>query len=103
MIRNLLEGAFQRLARAGEHLADLQSRLAVLQKQQESATSAQFSAEPPYHFEFIVPVSVPASMRIPILIGEICYNLRSALDYLVYELAKHDSGAQSDTQFPNLR
>jgi hypothetical protein len=40
-------------------------------------------------------------MRIGVLIGEICYNLRSALDYLVFELAKHDSGiAQDGTQFP---
>jgi hypothetical protein len=35
------------------------------------------------------------------LVGEICYNLRSALDYLVFELAKHDSGTrQENTQFP---
>jgi hypothetical protein len=40
-------------------------------------------------------------MRVPILVGEICYNLRGALDYLVFELAKHDFGApQENTQFP---
>jgi hypothetical protein len=40
-------------------------------------------------------------MRIAILIGEVCYNLRSALDYLVFELAKLDSRKeQSKTQFP---
>jgi hypothetical protein len=40
-------------------------------------------------------------MRIPILVGEICHNLRSALDYLVFELARHDANApQKDTQFP---
>ena len=38
---------------------------------------------------------------VPILLGEICYNLRSALDYLVFELAKFDSGTiQNGTQFP---
>jgi hypothetical protein len=38
---------------------------------------------------------------IPILIGEIAYNLRSSLDYLVFELARFDSGAvQDNTQFP---
>ena len=40
-------------------------------------------------------------MRIGVLIGEICYNLRSALDYLVFEIFKHDSGkTQEFTQFP---
>jgi hypothetical protein len=40
-------------------------------------------------------------MRVGILVGEICYNLRSALDYLIFELAKLDSGAeQRGTQFP---
>jgi len=37
----------------------------------------------------------------PVVIGEVCYHLRSALDYLVYELAINDSGkAQEHTQFP---
>jgi hypothetical protein len=38
---------------------------------------------------------------IAVLVGEICYNLRSALDYLVYGLARRDSGSiQKGTQFP---
>jgi len=40
-------------------------------------------------------------MRFGILVGEIFYNLRAALDYLVFELAKCDSGIEQDnTQFP---
>jgi hypothetical protein len=40
-------------------------------------------------------------MHIGILTGEIFYNLRTALDYLVFELAKIYSGTeQSGTQFP---
>jgi len=40
-------------------------------------------------------------MRVPILVGEVCHNLRSALDYLVFELARYDAGApQKNTQFP---
>ena len=36
-----------------------------------------------------------------ILIGEAIYNLRAALDYLIYELAFFDSGSiQKGTQFP---
>jgi hypothetical protein len=44
---------------------------------------------------------MPASMRVPILVGEICYNLRGALDYLIFELAERDAGVpQKNTQFP---
>ncbi|MFZ2005798.1 MAG: hypothetical protein WAV02_11975 [Stellaceae bacterium] len=40
-------------------------------------------------------------MSVGIRIGEICYNLRTALEYLIYELARLDSGkVQDDTQFP---
>jgi len=36
-----------------------------------------------------------------ILVVEICYNLRAALDYLIFELARLDSGqVQNGTQFP---
>ena len=42
---------------------------------------------------------VPAKVRI--LIGEIAYNLVAALDYLVFVLARHDSGIEQErTQFP---
>ena len=34
------------------------------------------------------------------MLGEVVYNLRSALDYLIFELARHDSGrVQDGTQF----
>ena len=42
---------------------------------------------------------IPAEMSL--LIGEILYNLRGCLDYLVYQLAILDSGSeQNGTQFP---
>ncbi|MCH8188130.1 MAG: hypothetical protein IIB66_05415, partial [Proteobacteria bacterium] len=43
----------------------------------------------------------PVPHIIKILVGEITYNLRAALDYLVYELARLDSGeVKNGTQFP---
>jgi len=46
-------------------------------------------------------MKLPFDYSFSILVGEICYNLRSALDYLVYELAVLDSGFIVDgTQFP---
>jgi hypothetical protein len=49
----------------------------------------------------MLPPETYFDMRLPILVGEIAYNLRSALDYLVFELARLDTGIeQSGTQFP---
>src|SRR5207253_9743560 len=44
---------------------------------------------------------ISISMIAPILIGEVCYNLRSALDYLIHELTNIDTGPpKHKTQFP---
>ena len=96
-----LNGAFERVIRAGEHLADLRPRIGIMRQLQEQATTAYFETEPPHQFAVALPISVQAPARIPVLVGEIAYNLRSALDYLIFELAKLDSGIpQKGTQFP---
>jgi hypothetical protein len=78
---------------------DLRPRIEAMRRQQEQEFLAQFDANPLHQGE--IPGGTLASMRVLILVGEICYNLRGALDYLVFELAKHDSGApQEKTQFP---
>jgi hypothetical protein len=98
-VPHVLDGAFERVNRAGEHLSDLHARLEAFRQEHENSVVAQFKTEPPYDIEIVSSVS--ASIRIPILIGEICYHLRSALDYLIFELAKLDTGVpQDNTQFP---
>jgi hypothetical protein len=48
---------------------------------------------------FPQPRLIPVSF--PILVGEVAYNLRASLDYLIYKLAILDSGSeQQGTQFP---
>jgi len=48
-----------------------------------------------------LPSETFAGVRLGTLIGEACYNFRCVLDYLVYALAKLDSGSpQKNTQFP---
>lgn len=96
-----LRGAFERVRRAEEHLADLRNRLAWALRQQENAVTVQLHPDPPHHPVPILQGPTFADHRIGILIGEVCYNLRGALDYLVFELAKLDSGIEQDkTQFP---
>jgi hypothetical protein len=93
-----LAGAFERVKRAGEHLDDLRPRIEAIRQQQKQAFLAHFDLNPLHQGGL---PKMPASMRVPILVGEICYNLRSALDYLIFELARHDSGVpQKNTQFP---
>lgn len=71
-------------------------------EKQANAVGIELDSNPPYH---IVKVTLPPEtfydMRFGILIGEACQNLRTALEYLVFELAKLDSGCeQRGTQFP---
>ncbi|SRR6266498_1190510 len=100
MTFHVLNGAFERIARAAEHLADLRPRIEALREFHKNAFTVEFDSRPPYPIR-VWPVRIAVSIRIPVLIGEICYNLRSALDYLVFELAKLDSGVSQDgTQFP---
>ncbi len=102
MSSRLLDGAFERVNRAGEHLVDLGQTIADFTQAYHDAVIVQFEPNPPHKIVFDSPklFSHP-SPRIGILVGEICYNLRAALDYLVYELARLDSGViQDGTQFP---
>jgi hypothetical protein len=97
-----LDGAFQRINRAEEHLSELKQRLDDFRQRYLDAATIRFDPDPPYHAHPIHPSLTPQTEHIvSIVLGEICYNLRSALDYLVYELALLDSGSiQHRTQFP---
>ncbi len=99
-----LDGAYLRTERAGEHLADLESRIRLFVDTEKDKVPFEF--DPDTSQIVVGPFEVKREydgVYDPwrILIGEITYNLRAALDYLVYELAFLDSGAeQKGTQFP---
>lgn len=103
-----LDGAYKRFGRANEHMLDLERRIStLLQEDFKRATKeTQFIRSPQIgadHIPFLVfrfPPKLPPPIC-SILVGEIIYNLRAALDYLVYELACFDSKQEIDgTQFP---
>lgn len=104
MAPHALAGAFHRVDRAEEHLADLEPRLAALVVGlNPDAISVKYETEPPYDLliEHEILTNFAAPMRLPILIGETCYNLRCAMEYLVAALAQLDSGREQPmTQFP---
>src|SRR5229473_140882 len=97
-----LDHAFARLDRTEEHLTDLRRRCdAFIDEQRKSARldlKTQPSGEPRKLVDF--PSTEPP-LVLRVIVGEIAYNMRSALDYLIYALAEHDSGKPQDgTQFP---
>lgn len=97
-----LDGAFERVIRANEHLQELQGELGNVFERQALGVRFELDDQPPHRIRIVAyPPETFFGMRVGILVGEVCYNLRSALDYLVFELSKHDSGAaQKQTQFP---
>ena len=105
-----LDGAYQRVRRAGIHLANLNRRVNALRKAIYDSVAIDrkpqsFVSEDGKRREVVLGSAKfliePVQHTIKILIGEIIYNLRAALDYLIYELARLDSGQVIDgTQFP---
>jgi hypothetical protein len=96
-----LDDCFERVRRAGEHLEEMKRAIDEAVRRQANAVPIEYEADPPHRFKRQLPPETFYGMRISVLFGEVCYNLRSALDYLVYQLAELDSGsAQDGTQFP---
>lgn len=98
---NRLQGAVDRIHRAEEHLASLRREIAGFGQREHDSCTIGVSSYLPNTFSCVRKVPherIPAI--ISILLGETVYNLRAALDYLVFELARADSGSvQEHTQF----
>ncbi|MEP6912346.1 MAG: hypothetical protein ABI923_06305 [bacterium] len=97
-----LDGAYARLDRAMEHLAELKAIvLEFIDREYELAEgSVQFNPQGPIPLNITRPDS-PIPPKVSILTGEVVNNLRTALDYLIYQLAILDAKTvQNGTQFP---
>jgi hypothetical protein len=99
---NLL-AAELRHARAQKHIRDIRENITrYIEDFDLSPEQVQVKAGVPHAMQ---PVAL-SKFRTPeatfgVLLGEAVYNLRAALDYLIYELAWLDSGKiQDGTQFP---
>jgi hypothetical protein len=83
--RHPLEGCFERVRRADEHLIDLKARIEIAFAQQANAIGVEFDPNPPYSGIRLTPSRETFfGMSIGIRIGEVCYNLRSAPGPSVY-------------------
>lgn len=89
---SFLDGAYARLHRAGEHLADLEVREIALTHPEIETIVTKTDLNTVKDFAITDPLAeLPQSFSV--LIEVAIYNLRAALDYLVFELAILDSGA----------
>jgi len=109
-MKHPLDGAVARVNRASKHLTELKCLADGFGHAYHDAILVKFNAAFPNDPYFVLPKPFPTPEGDPVcpmpedigvLVGEISYNLRGALDYLVYELARLDSGStQEFTQFP---
>lgn len=100
--RHGLHSAFLRVARAEEHLVNLNAALSSFTLAERYRFKPEYDSNPPHG---IVGWRYPKTLVVPslgaILIGEICYNLRCALDYLIVALSLLDNRKRpSFAQFP---
>lgn len=101
-LKNPLDGCRERVRRAEEHFAELEREAAAVFEKQAYAVPFDLDIKPPHSaINIRLPDETFAGIRLGTLVGEICYNLRAALDYLIFALAEKDSGSQQEgTQFP---
>ncbi len=97
-----LDDAYLRLDRAEEHLTDLKREIATFLDAEYCLITERLRIDPepgvPFQFD-LGERDVPRNIRL--IPGEIIQGLRDPLDYLVFQLAKNDSGSeQKGTQFP---
>jgi hypothetical protein len=89
--------AYRRVDRAGEHLADLETRANSYAAREREVTFVKVEG----HTVGIVGERNLPPPELSVIAGEVVYNLRTALDYLVFQLAFADSGeVKKGTQFP---
>ena len=96
-----LDGAYLRITRATEHVAELEGLVSAYGQSELDGISVDIDPNT-FHLTLDFAEQVASSPMISVVSGEVLYNLRAALDYLVFELAKLDSGGveQDGTQFP---
>lgn len=102
-----LDNAYARLARADEHFMELQILHEEVCEAQAKATIVHTNPKrvvgpgEMVQLMFVDNTNHPAvPERCAILVGDVANNLRTALNYLIIQLAFLDSGAKGRNQFP---
>lgn len=108
-MKRSLAGAFARIDRADRHVDELKLVIERYRKTQqdklisdEEKVNRLLPLRPgqKINSRFRSQVLNDFPLEAAVIVGEVIYNLRAALDYLIYELAWQDSGSEKNgTQF----
>jgi hypothetical protein len=95
---NALDGAWLRFRRAEEHLTEAHELIREFGKACKNHIVADNDTDPERPTFTLNAPALP--VMLPVIISDAVHNMRAALDYIVFELAKKDSGQiQDGTQF----
>jgi hypothetical protein len=85
-----------KLCRAQAHISEVQQRINALQGMQPWSIECEPIGPGGWAYSFTVQRSIPADLSAAV--GDAVANMRAALDYIAYELARHYVGTMSDTE-----
>jgi hypothetical protein len=96
-----LDGARKRIERANKHLNDFISEVEAYAASEATNIAVEYD-EVRNQPNVILAPSTPLPDEMALIVSDCIHNLRAALDYLIFELAREDSGHPEPerTQFP---
>jgi hypothetical protein len=96
-----LDGARKRIERADKHLKDFVAAVEAYAASEAKNITIEYDEVRNQPNVILAPKS-PRPIELALIVSDCIHNLRAALDYLVYELSREDSGDAdpSGTQFP---
>lgn len=85
-----------KLRRAQVHIDEVQQRMAVLQEAEPWSIQRELAGSDAWSYLLRVHQPIPADLSAAV--GDAVANMRAALDYVAYELARHRVGTMSDAE-----
>lgn len=98
-----LKGAREKLARAEEHLGALDTAVTAYLRQRPIQVEHRQDADGrKRHIQWVATANTEPPATLGVIVGDWANNVRSALDYTVYELVRRETGQDDPrwTQFP---
>jgi len=93
-----LADSYLKTARAKEHLDDLRDRLRLFREEAPCSFTREDDVKGQVHIIRLKIKDIPD--KLPLIVGDFAYCLRSSLDQLVWALAKRVGNYPRGTQFP---
>src|SRR5687767_11011432 len=96
-----LDGARERIKRANKHRNDLATAIKTYAASEANNIVIGHDCVRDQPNTILAP-KTPLPLEFAVIVSDCIHNLRAALDYLVYELSRKDSGDRqpTSTQFP---